>query len=321
MKAGAQFEMSKSMNEKLESVGDKNGCGACVLKYLGFPERIVNEMILQSHYEDGLDDLTLLEKIHNFEKSKNPEILSQLLYIGLDKKAKTLKLFSGNYDSIKNKLNPIKNDEENYHTNIESVLRYILSTIEKGYAIILNIYWSYQIKLKLKLKNETKSASRKSIVKTQNKNTVRKVIEDYNPGHWTILAKDLNDVPYIIESQNANEDLWGIHKGFPKIIEYLSLLTDNNIDCFGFFFGGHNFKNEELNISRSMKIDCTCLPRREDIPFTAKGKTRRKIKRKNKNKKRKNKNKTRKIKNKYKTRKTIRKHKNKRRKKSKKLKE
>jgi len=37
MKAGAQFQMSQSMNEKLESVGDENGCGACVLKYLGFP--------------------------------------------------------------------------------------------------------------------------------------------------------------------------------------------------------------------------------------------------------------------------------------------
>ena len=85
MKAGAQFEMSKSMNEKLESVGDKNGCGACVLKYLGFPQDIVNEMILQSHYEDGLDDLTLLQKIHDFEKSKNPKTsLSQLWYIGLD---------------------------------------------------------------------------------------------------------------------------------------------------------------------------------------------------------------------------------------------
>ena len=88
MKAGAQFEMSRSMNEKLESVGNKNGCGACVLKYLGFPENIVNEMILQSHYEDGLDDLTLLEKIHDFEKSKNSKILSQLLYLGLDKKLK-----------------------------------------------------------------------------------------------------------------------------------------------------------------------------------------------------------------------------------------
>ena len=68
MKAGAQFEMSRSMNEKLESVGDKNGCGACVLKYLGFAENIVNEMIIQSHYEDGLDDLTLLQKINDFEK-------------------------------------------------------------------------------------------------------------------------------------------------------------------------------------------------------------------------------------------------------------
>lgn len=79
MKARAQFEMSRSMNIKLESVGTKNGCGACVLKYLGFPENIVNEMILQSHYQDGLDDLTILEKIYDFEKSKNHEILSQLL--------------------------------------------------------------------------------------------------------------------------------------------------------------------------------------------------------------------------------------------------
>ena len=36
-------------------------------------------MVLQSHYEKGLDDLTLLNKIHDFEKSKNSKLFSQLL--------------------------------------------------------------------------------------------------------------------------------------------------------------------------------------------------------------------------------------------------
>ena len=29
---------------------------------------------------------------------------------------------------------------------------------------------------------------------------------------------------------------------------------------FCIFISGHNFKNEELNITRSMEIECTCLP-------------------------------------------------------------
>lgn len=248
-------------------------------------------MILHSHYEDGLDDLTLLKKIRDFEISKKSEKLSQLNYIGLDKKTKILKLFSGNYDLIKNKLNPIKNDEENYNTNIENALERILSTIEKGNAVILNILWSYQIKTLRFINISRESKSKKSIKKNQIEKSfkVKEVISNFNSGHWTILAKDLNDIPYIIDSQNANEDLWGIHKGFSEIFEYLSSLTDyigskNNIECFGIFINGDNFKNEELNITRSMEIECTCLPALTKIPDTAKGKTRRKIKRKNKKK-------------------------------------
>ena len=79
MKAGAQFEMSRSMNEKLESIGDENGCGAWCSKIFRFSKKIITEMVLQSHYEKGLDDLTLLNKIHDFEKSKNSKLFSQLL--------------------------------------------------------------------------------------------------------------------------------------------------------------------------------------------------------------------------------------------------
>ena len=78
-------------------------------------------------------------------------------------------------------------------SNIENALKIILSTIEKGNAVILNILWSYQIKKHKFINISRESKSKKSIKKNQIEKSfkVKEVTSNFNSGHWTILAKDL----------------------------------------------------------------------------------------------------------------------------------
>ena len=145
------------MNKALFHLGDENGCGACVINYLGLSKDLVNSLILQASYEKGIDDREMLsivklhEKKHKDEQdhkiSLSDDKQSKFVYYGLYKTRKNSaspNIIVGNigfYNDIKKTLGPIKNDSLNYLDNLDSALSSIFKIIQPGYASILNILW------------------------------------------------------------------------------------------------------------------------------------------------------------------------------------